>query len=275
MMTDIAHRVEADIRTLCERIHADDSPGGGAPNSAPAPTVNGGIAPAGSAAAVGPRLSDSGLDLALLQRLAASGALDSPTSSGSEHDGGGGGAAAAAADEGGHAVDGPAAAGLAAVAPAAAQGLEAVGGMAGGGADGAAAPAPAAQAPGDGEGARRRRRSAGGGAAGREQVEDSSSDFRWLGNGGDSGNGAGGGAGGSGSAATMGPPPAKRACCEPHCCGAGDGAAGERACSIARQAQVALTTWEHLITSASTPSTVMARPPSARTTTHMTESSAA
>ena len=49
----------------------------------------------------------------------------------------------------------------------------------------------------------------------------------------------------------------------------------ERSGSILRQAQVALTTWEHLISSASTPSTVMAQPPSARATTQTTESSAA
>lgn len=277
MMTDIAHRVEADIRALCERMHAV-----GTDSAAPAgasPTAAGrSEAPI---AGLAPQLSMNGLDMALLQRLAAAGGPDSPTSSdGSELDteaAGNAGVQRAANRVGG--PEGP---------RQEAEELEAADDP--NEVEQAAAEHQHHHRPGqqeeneahqgrdhdqhlagaDAPPVRQQQRPPGAPQRGEQSAASSERSC------------------GEAVLAAMGPPPAKRArlgehsSSVVHCDADGSGVVPSgaqgglaRPCSILRQAQVALTTWEHLIASASTPSTVMAFPPSARTHTHTTESSVA
>lgn len=90
MMTDIAHRLEADINELCKRMQ---SAGGGAPASQEAidgpPAAD--AAPAGGSGGLVPQLSGNRVDLAFLQQLVEAEGSDTPTSSPSGEDNGEGG----------------------------------------------------------------------------------------------------------------------------------------------------------------------------------------
>jgi hypothetical protein len=276
MMTDIAHRVEADIRTLCDRMHGaapangvagpveTATAGGGAGTSAAELSARGAANRHPEAAAPGAARS-SGLDLALLQRLSGVADLDSPTSSASERRGGNAGGDAdgdQGAEGGRHEADVREADRHAQVEGEREQEQRQEAVVAGGQAAVEGEPpvervVPLHQAPG------------------LHRPHDTASGSGASGDSEDSGDSSGDAEAAERLGTGMGPPPAKRACFDGAPCRTAAAAVASGRCSILRQAQVALTTWEHLRTSASTPSTLMAMPASAHALTHTTESSAA